>query len=99
MDATAQFCAGRLRLERPGWFCRCASAAISWNWWGTRNSTVGACCPAKAINHTDEELETLAGLVNQRTNGQIIGKKGIKDGRGYMEDKPGQVHPAGQMSQ
>jgi len=24
----------------------------------------------------------------------VMGKKGVKDGKGYMEDKPGQVHPA-----
>ena len=50
--------------------------------------------PAKAINHSDEELENLALLVDQRTAWQIIGKKGMKDGKGYMEDKPGQTHPA-----
>lgn len=50
--------------------------------------------PAKAINHSDEELEYLARLVDQRTAWQIMGKKGMKDGKGYMEDKPGQMHPA-----
>jgi hypothetical protein len=50
--------------------------------------------PAKALNHTDEELEFLAKLVDQRTAWQILGKKGVKDGKGYMEDKPGQMHPA-----
>ncbi len=50
--------------------------------------------PAKAINHTDEELEFLARLVDQRTAWQIAGKKGVKDGSGYMEEKPGQTHPA-----
>ena len=50
--------------------------------------------PAKAINHTDEELEYLAALVDQRTAWQILGKKGVKDGKGYMEDKPEQPHPA-----
>lgn len=39
--------------------------------------------PAKAINHSDEELEFLARLVNQRTAWQITGKKGTKDGSGY----------------
>lgn len=41
--------------------------------------------PANAINHTDEELEFLAGLVHQRTAWQIAGRKGIKDGRGQMD--------------
>ncbi|MDI1239621.1 MAG: iron dicitrate transport regulator FecR [Polaromonas sp.] len=40
--------------------------------------------PAQALNHTDEELEFLAGLVDQRTAWQIAGRKGIKDGRGQM---------------
>lgn len=35
--------------------------------------------PARAINHTDEELEYLARLVNQRTAWQISGKKGSSD--------------------
>lgn len=39
--------------------------------------------PAPAINHTDEELEFLARLVNQRTAWQIAGKKGDKAGTGY----------------
>lgn len=50
--------------------------------------------PAGAINHTDEELEFLAGLVSQRTAWQIAGRKGVKDGRGYMDLRPEQEHPA-----
>lgn len=45
--------------------------------------------PGKAINHSDEELEYLARLVDQRTAWQIAGKKGMKDGKGYMQDLPG----------
>jgi hypothetical protein len=37
---------------------------------------------AKPKNHTDEELELLAGLIGQRTAWQITGKKGPKDGMG-----------------
>jgi len=63
--------------------------------WGEASSKEGRyLTPAKAINHTDEELEYLARLVNQKTAWQVMGKKGVKDGKGYMEDKPGQVHPA-----
>jgi len=40
--------------------------------------------PASAINHTDEELEFLAGLIGQRTAWQISGRKGSRDGSGYM---------------
>jgi hypothetical protein len=50
--------------------------------------------PAKALNHTDEELEFLARLVNQRPTWQVMGKKGSKDGMGYMDDRPSQPHPA-----
>jgi hypothetical protein len=50
--------------------------------------------PAGAINHTDEELEFLAQLVQQRTNWQVLGRKGMKDGRGYMDEKPEALHPA-----
>ncbi len=50
--------------------------------------------PAGAINHTDEELEVLARLIDQRTNWQIMGKKGSKDGKGYMDESPSNVHPA-----
>lgn len=53
--------------------------------------------PAKAINHTDEELEFLARLVNQRTAWQILGKKGVKDGKGYMDEAPNNQHPAENM--
>jgi hypothetical protein len=40
--------------------------------------------PAGAVNHTDEELEFLAGLVQQRTAWQIAGRKGTKDGSGRI---------------
>jgi len=50
--------------------------------------------PAKAINHSDEELEYLARLTDQRTNWQILGRKGIKNGMGYMDEVPNQRHPA-----
>ena len=49
---------------------------------------------AGAFNHTDEELEYLGRLAGQRTAWQIAGFKGVKDGKGYMEDKPGQMNPA-----
>lgn len=50
--------------------------------------------PAPALNHSDEELEFLARLVNQRTAWQIAGRKGVKDGRGYMDQRPPSAHPA-----
>jgi hypothetical protein len=50
--------------------------------------------PAKAINHTDEELEHLAQLVDQRTAWQVLGRKGAKDGDGYSQDRPAATPPA-----
>ena len=50
--------------------------------------------PAPALNHTDEELEFLARLIGQRTAWQIAGRTGVKDGRGYMEQRPPDMHPA-----
>ena len=50
--------------------------------------------PAGAINHTDEELEFLARLVAQRTAWQIAGRKGARNGHGYLDGNPGQRHPA-----
>jgi hypothetical protein len=49
--------------------------------------------PARAINHSDEEVEMVARLVGERTAWEIAGKKGTKDGTGYMDTQPGQVHP------
>ena len=40
--------------------------------------------PAGALNHSDEELEFLAGLIDQRTSWQIAGRKGSRDGSGTM---------------
>jgi hypothetical protein len=63
--------------------------------WGEATPVNGrTLTPAGAINHTDEELEALARLIDQRTAWQIMGKKGVKDGKGYMDAAPGNVHPA-----
>ena len=40
--------------------------------------------PAGYLNHTDEEQEFLASLINQRTYWQITGRKGTPDGKGAM---------------
>ena len=39
--------------------------------------------PAPLLNHTDEEIEYLAQLVNQRAAWQITGRKGAKDASSY----------------
>lgn len=53
-------------------------------YWGEVSPKNGrSLTPAKAINHTDQELEYLARLANQRTAWQISGKKGSKEGQSY----------------
>lgn len=72
-----------------------SQASYHQSFWGETAARNGRFIrPANAINHTDEELEFLARLIGQRTAWQIAGKKGVKDGKGYMDDKAGQVHPA-----
>jgi hypothetical protein len=53
--------------------------------------------PARALNHTDEELEFLAALVGQRTAWEIAGQRGAKEGTGYMD--PAMPHPLQQPPQ
>ncbi len=65
------------------------------SFWGEAKEIVGrTITPASALNHTDEEIEFLARLIDQRTTWQIMGKKGSKDGRGYMSDNLDGVNPA-----
>ena len=52
---------------------------------------------ANAINHTDEELEYLAKLVDQRTAWELQGRRGVKNGIGYMDEQPMTMHPANQL--
>ncbi|HNI75760.1 MAG TPA: iron dicitrate transport regulator FecR [Giesbergeria sp.] len=49
--------------------------------------------PAEAINHTDEEMEMLAALVQQRTAWQITGRKGSRDGSGKQSPYGGYRTP------
>jgi len=84
--------------ENRSYFCNCygtvdmaagADRAVSVSeyheaFWGEVRPKDGrVLTPAKAINHTDEELEFLARLTGQRTAWQISGKKGTKDGAVY----------------
>lgn len=48
---------------------------------------------ARPINHTDEELEYLAGLVGQRTAWQLAGHKGTMDGSGRLDPGSGYGNP------
>lgn len=95
--------------DQRSYFCNCygtvemsargdralSQASYHQSFWGEVEPKNGRfLTPAGAINHTDEEVEFLARLVGQRTAWQIEGKKGVKDGMGYMEQRPPQDHPA-----
>ena len=92
-----------------GYFCNCygtvvlnagrdqtvSQASYHQSFWGEVEPKGGRMLTqAKAINHTDEELEFLARLVDQRTAWEVAGRKGVMDGMGYMEPVPGAQHPA-----
>lgn len=65
---------------------RVSTADYHQAFWGDVSAGgAGKFTPAGAINHTDEELEFLAKLIDQRTNWQVSGKKGVKDGSGKSE--------------
>jgi len=72
-----------------------SAASYHQSFWGEVEPKEGRfLTPADAINHSDEELEFLAGLIGQRTAWQIAGRTGVKDGRGYMDQQPPEAHPA-----
>jgi hypothetical protein len=48
--------------------------------WADKRDGEVSLSPARAFNHTDEELEFLARLIGQRTAWQISGVKGVKAG-------------------
>ena len=72
-----------------------SQASYHQSFWGEVEPKEGRyLTPAAAINHTDEELEYLARLVGQRTAWQVAGRRGTKDGTGYMPGAPRLAHPA-----
>ena len=87
-------CYGTVDLETRGERMLSTSSYHQAFWSETQAKAGRLLVPAGAINHTDEELEFLAGLIGQRTAWQIAGKKGVKDGLGYMDAAPGAIHPA-----
>ncbi len=55
------------------------------SFWADAEATNGSkLSEAKFLDHTDEELEFLARLINQQTYWQIMGRKGVADGKGSM---------------
>ncbi|MDP2417964.1 MAG: iron dicitrate transport regulator FecR [Hydrogenophaga sp.] len=88
-------CYGTVDVSAGGGARVVSESSYHQSFWGEPEARNGRFLrPANAINHTDEELEFLARLIGQRTAWQIAGKTGVKDGKGYMDETPGQMHPA-----
>ena len=78
-------CYGTVDIESDG-EKRVSTADYHRAFWGEVEPKAGRkLTPANAINHTDEELEFLAKLIEQRTNWQVLGRKGVKNGSGKAE--------------
>ena len=87
-------CYGTVEMEAGGNRALSVSSYHQ-SFWGEAEPKAGRfLTPAPALNHTDEELEFLARLIDQQTAWQIAGRTGVKDGRGYMEQRPPEAHPA-----
>lgn len=72
-----------------------SDAAYHQCFWGEPEARNGRYIrPATVFNVRDEEMEALARLVGQRTAWQAAGRKGVRDGKGYLDDQPGRAHPA-----
>jgi hypothetical protein len=66
-----------------------SSAQYHQSFWGEAEPVNGRLLtPAPAINHSDEEVEKLAALVNERTAWQVLGRKGARDGSGFIDSQP-----------
>ena len=82
-------CYGAVDLTASGEQVRSVSQYHQ-SFWGAAQPTAGRfIIPAPALNHTDDELEFLARLVSQRAAWQIAQSKGARDGKGFLDDKPG----------
>ncbi|HMA09419.1 MAG TPA: iron dicitrate transport regulator FecR [Ramlibacter sp.] len=85
-------CYGTVDVAAAGGERMLSQSVYHQSFWGEVEARNGRfLTPARAINHTDEEMENLAGLIGERTAWQIAGKRGDHNGSGYME--PNQVHP------
>lgn len=87
-------CYGTVELERAGTRLTSVSTYHQSFWGEARAQGEAFITPGPALNHTDEELEFLARLIGEQTAWQKMGRKGVKDGKGFMEPRPPEAHPA-----
>lgn len=79
-------CYGTVDLEAGGSKAQ-SQSDYHQSFWADAESSSGSgskITSAGFLDHTDEELEFLAGLIGQRTYWQIAGRKGRADGKGSM---------------
>jgi hypothetical protein len=98
-DSRSYFCNCYGTIEMAAGDDRLVSqSAYHQSFWGEATPKGGRMLTAAgAINHTDEEVEYLAKLIGQRTAWQAAGRKGVKNGMGYMDPEPPEMHPANQL--
>ncbi|TAG37101.1 MAG: iron dicitrate transport regulator FecR [Polaromonas sp.] len=77
-------CYGTVDLDAGGSRAQSQSDYHQSFWADAEEKNGSRLSPAKFLDHTDEELEFLARLIEQRTYWQIVGRKGTADGKGRM---------------
>ena len=77
-------CYGTVALDAGGSKAQSQSDYHQSFWADAEEKNGSRLSAAKFLDHTDEELEFLARLVNQRTTWQVVGRKGNADGKGSM---------------
>jgi len=109
IHGTGTYAEVRPQEDRRTYFCNCwgtidlaagrdravSQADYHQSFWGEPAPVEGRMLTAAPVsNHTDEEMEFLAGLVSQRTPWQLAGRRGSRDGSGTIDPQPGRLHPA-----
>ncbi len=77
-------CYGTVDLDAGGSKAQSQSDYHQSFWADAEEKNGSRLSPAKFLDHTDEELEFLARLIEQKTHWQIVGRKGAADGKGRM---------------
>lgn len=77
-------CYGTVDLDAGGSKAQSQSDYHQSFWADAEEKNGSRLSPAQFLDHTDEELEFLARLIEQRTHWQTVGRKGVADGKGRM---------------
>ena len=77
-------CYGAVDLDAGGSRAQSQSDYHQSFWADAEEKNGSRLSPAQFLDHTDEELEFLARLIEQKTQWQIVGRKDVADGKGRM---------------